>query len=88
MMPKVFGKVICWQCHRSVQESSKSICCSSSYVWHHFKCSGLYDNEFENHLHNKSIAQNCQKCFYFSVVSALKEYLIIKVQCNVTSAKN
>ena len=60
----------CWKSSLSTmsqkgQESSKIICCSSSYVWHHFKYSGLSANEFENHLHNKNIIQNCQKCFYF-----------------------
>ena len=39
MMSKFGEKIVCHQCCEKLQESSKSNCCSSCHVWHHFKCS-------------------------------------------------
>ena len=88
MMPKVVEKVLCRQCHRRAKKVVKLFVVARLMYSTILNTVVFLIMNLKIIFIIKTLFRTVKNAFTFHVVSALKGYLIIKTQYNVTSAKN
>ena len=52
----------CIRCNKTFSQNYDSICCDYCSYWHHYQCSGLSENDFQNLCDNPNSRWKCQSC--------------------------
>ena len=56
------NKFVCKGCKGGVSNRQKSIQCSACFIWFHFKCTNLTDDQFQEHVINPKLIWKCNFC--------------------------